>query len=211
MMYKFELPSLPYAYDALIPWVDAKTMEIHHTKHHQAYVNKLNQALEDEGIKKYPKDLADFSSQIGSYQHMGMRNNLGGHYNHTLFWGIISPKGGGEPSGELAKSIKAVFGSVDNFRKEFTQKALGQFGSGWAWLAVNKAGKLFVTSTPNQDNPLMDVIEEEKRGIPLLGLDVWEHAYYLKYQNRRPEYVDAFWKVVNWNAVADHYTKALEK
>lgn len=210
-MYTFELPSLPYAYDALTKWIDAKTMEIHHTKHHQAYVNKLNQALKDEGIKHYPTDLADFASQVGSYHHMGVRNNLGGHYNHSLFWEVLSPKGGGEPSGELAKAMKATFRTIDAFRKEFTEKALGQFGSGWAWLAVNKDGKLFVTSTANQDNPLMDVVEDEKRGIPILGLDVWEHAYYLTYQNRRPAYVERFWQAVDWQAVERHYTQALEK
>ncbi len=210
-MHTFQLPKLPYAYDALKQWIDAETMELHHSKHHQGYVNKLNAALASAGVKDYPTDLVAFCCQVGSYHHAGIRNNLGGHYNHTLFWDILTPKGLGKPSGELAKGIKKSFGSMQAFIETFNMHATGQFGSGWAWLSVNKEGKLFVSSTPNQDNPVMDITPVEKRGIPILGLDVWEHAYYLSYRNRRPEYVEAFWQMVDWDKVSHHYTEALKQ
>lgn len=208
-MYKFLLPSLPYGYDALTRWIDAKTMEIHHTKHHQAYVNKLNDALVQQNIQSYPQELADFCSKVGTYNHVGIRNNLGGHYNHSLFWTLLSPTPAREPSGKLATKVKETFGSLEHVKGIFAEKALGQFGSGWAWLVVSKEGNLLVTSTPNQDNPLMDVIEASVQGTPILGLDVWEHAYYLSYQNRRADYVKAFWEVLDWNVVSEYYDKAL--
>ena len=205
----YELPDLPYAHNALEPHIDAKTMEIHHGKHHNTYVTKLNGAVEnhselaskpvDELIKRI-KDLpADIQTPV--------RNNGGGHANHTMFWQMMSPNGGGEPSGELADAIKSAFGSVDAFKEEFGNAAVGRFGSGWAWLVLDKSGKLRVTATPNQDSPLMEDIADVP-GTPLLGLDVWEHAYYLNYQNRRPDYIAAFWNVVNWDDVAKRYAAA---
>lgn len=208
-MNKFTLPNLSYPYEALESWIDRKTMQIHHTKHHQGYVNKLNEALEAQGISNYPTEMSDFLRKVGTYDNSQIRNNLGGHANHSLFWTILSPQGGGNPSGKLAKAIESTFGSIDAFRKAFTTQALTQFGSGWAWLAVKPDGTLFVTQTPNQDNPLMDLLSKEKQGIPILGLDVWEHAYYLHYQNQRAAYVDAFWQVVDWESVSRHYMKAL--
>jgi Fe-Mn family superoxide dismutase len=194
----FTLPPLPYAYDALEPHIDARTMEIHHTKHHQTYVNNLNAALE-KAPQLEGKSLDDLMRGINSVPEAvrtAVRNNGGGHWNHTMFWEIMGPKKGGEPSGALADAIKRSFGDFAKFKEQFTAAAAGRFGSGWAWLIDEGNGKLSITSTPNQDNPLMD----GKKVV--LGLDVWEHAYYLKYQNRRPDYIAAWWNVVNWSAVA---------
>jgi len=196
----FTLPALPYAYDALEPHIDARTMEIHHTKHHQAYVNNLNAAIE-KAPELQGKSLDDLMRSVNSVPEAvrtAVRNNGGGHWNHSMFWELMAPGKGGEPTGGLADAIKQAFGDFSKFKEQFTAAATGRFGSGWAWL-VNDGGKLSITSTPNQDNPLMD----GKRGI--LGLDVWEHAYYLKYQNRRPEYITAWWNVVNWDAVASRF------
>ncbi len=199
----FELPALPYANNALEPNIDAKTMEIHHDKHHNAYVTKLNDAVKGSDLDS--KSIEDLMKDIS--KHPGaVRNNGGGHFNHSLFWTILSPNGGGKPSGDLAAAIDKKFGSFDKFKEEFSNAAATRFGSGWAWLAVDESGELFVTSTPNQDNPLMDVVE--KQGQPVLGLDVWEHAYYLKYQNLRPDYIAAFWNVVNWSEVEALYKSA---
>ena len=193
----FTLPSLPYAYDALEPHIDARTMEIHHTKHHQAYVNNLNAALE-KAPQLEGKSLDDLMRGINSVPEAvrtAVRNNGGGHWNHTMFWQIMGAKQGGEPSGKIGDAIKRAFGDFAKFKEQFAAAAGGRFGSGWAWLVDEGNGKLSITSTPNQDNPLM----EGKK--PILGLDVWEHAYYLKYQNRRPDYVTAWWNTVNWSAV----------
>lgn len=198
----FTLPALPYGYSALAPHIDARTMEIHHSRHHQGYVNNLNNALKDSGDSD--KSIESILKSVSSYS-TAVRNNGGGHYNHSLFWEVMSPDGGGEPSGDLLSAINSTFGSFSKFREEFSSAASTRFGSGWAWLIVQD-GKLRVTSTPNQDNPLMDIAEQ--RGTPVLGLDVWEHAYYLKYQNNRGEYISAFWEVVNWDAVADRLKKA---
>jgi Fe-Mn family superoxide dismutase len=200
----FELPPLPYAEDALEPHIDARTMSIHHDKHHAGYTRKLNAALEGHGdlqAKGIEELLGDLSA-IPADIRTAVRNNGGGYANHALFWTIMSPDGGGEPSGELADAINATFGSFDAFKEEFSSTAAGQFGSGWGWLYVDGAGNLVVDSTPNQDTPLMD------GNIPILGLDVWEHAYYLNYQNRRGDYVDAWWNVVDWDAVAENYAQA---
>jgi len=191
----FELPKLSYSYDALEPYIDAKTMEIHHTKHHGGYTNKLNNAIEGTPLEN--QSIEDILKEVSKHS-TAVRNNGGGYYNHKLFWDIMSPDGGGDPSGKLMDAIKKDFGSFDKFKEEFNQAAATRFGSGWAWL-INQNGKLVIASTPNQDNPLMDI--SEVKGTPILGLDVWEHAYYLKYQNRRPEYIDAFWNVVDWNKV----------
>ena len=194
----FTLPALPYAYDALEPHIDARTMEIHHTKHHQAYVNNLNAALE-KAPQLEGKSLDDLMRSINSVPEAvrtAVRNNGGGHWNHSQFWEWMAPKRGGEPTGRLADAIKSSFGGFAKFKEQFAAAAAGRFGSGWAWLIDEGNGKLAITSTPNQDNPLMD----GKKA--LLGLDVWEHAYYLKYQNKRPDYVAAWWNVVNWDAVA---------
>ena len=193
----FELPKLDYAYNALEPHIDAATMEIHHTKHHAAYTNNLNAAL--EGSADAGKSIESLLADI-SKRSVAVRNNGGGFYNHNLFWKVIGPDGGGKPSGELLSAIEKNFGSFDAFKEEFAKAAATRFGSGWAWLVKQADGKLVVSSTPNQDNPLMDVAEV--KGSPLLAIDVWEHAYYLKYQNRRPDYIGAFWNVVNWNEVA---------
>lgn len=201
IMAKFELPQLPYAYDALEPYIDKETMQIHHTKHHQAYVNNLNNAL--EGKEGEGLSLLDLMSTISKYP-AAVRNNGGGHYNHDLFWKIMKP-GGSELNGKLLDAINGTFGNLDELKKQFNQAAVTRFGSGWAWLVVS-GGKLLVTSTPNQDNPLMDIAEI--KGTPILGLDVWEHAYYLKYQNRRPEYADNWWNVVNWEEVSARFEKA---
>lgn len=198
----FELPKLPYAYNSLEPNIDARTMEIHHTKHHQAYVTNLNNAIIGTDAEKL--SIEDICKSISKYP-VAVRNNGGGHYNHSLFWNIMAPNAGGEPSGELATSITAAFGSFTEFKTQFANAAATRFGSGWAWLIV-KDGKLAVSSTPNQDNPLMDVAEV--KGFPILGIDVWEHAYYLNYQNRRPDYVGAFWNVINWVEVTKRYTEA---
>jgi len=199
----FVLPALPYASDALEPHIDKMTMEIHHGKHHQAYVDNLNKAL--AGTDGANASIEDIIKNISKYP-MAVRNNGGGHYNHTLYWSIMSPNGGGAPTGELAKAIDAAFGSFDEFKKKFAEAGTTRFGSGWAWLCVKSDGSLCVCSTPNQDNPLMDIAECP--GTPILGMDVWEHAYYLKYQNKRPDYIGAFWNVINWPAVADRFAKA---
>lgn len=195
----FELPSLSYAYAALEPHVDARTMEIHHTKHHQAYVTNLNAAL--SGTASEGKPLEALMAEM-SNQPVAVRNNGGGHYNHKLFWEIMSPNAGGQPSGELADAIQTAFGTFDKLKEDFAKAAMTRFGSGWAWL-IKHDGKLVVTSTPNQDNPLMDLADV--KGFPLLGLDVWEHAYYLHYQNRRADYITAWWNVVNWTLVNERF------
>lgn len=196
---KFELPPLPYPYDALEPYIDKWTMELHHTKHHQGYVNNLNKALEGtELLGKTLEELLRNASRVP----VAVRNNGGGHWNHTFFWNIMKPNGGGIPSGELLDAINSTFNSFENFKKTFFDAAMGRFGSGWAWLLISN-GKLIVSSTPNQDNPLMDVADV--KGIPILGIDVWEHAYYLKYQNRRNEYIENWWNVVNWDAVSKNF------
>lgn len=199
----FELPQLPYAYDALEPHIDKETMNIHHTKHHNTYVTNLNKALEgnEELLSKSVEEIVANLDAVPEAVRTAVRNNGGGHANHSLFWEILSPNGGGQPTGELADAITSKFGSFDSFKEEFAKAATTRFGSGWAWLAVNN-GELEVTSTPNQDNPL----SEGK--TPILGLDVWEHAYYLNYQNRRPEYINSFWNVVNWDEVAKRYNAA---
>ncbi|UCS94932.1 superoxide dismutase [Echinicola marina] len=198
----FELPKLPYDVNALEPSIDAKTMEIHHGKHHNAYVAKLNDAI--AGTDLEGKSLEELMKVAGS--NAAVRNNGGGHYNHSLFWTILSPNGGGAPTGELAAAIDAKFGSFDAFKEEFNKAAATRFGSGWAWLCVDTKKELCVCSSPNQDNPVMDVAECP--GTPILGLDVWEHAYYLNYQNRRPDYISAFWDVVNWEEVSKRYAAA---
>ena len=198
----FTLPNLPYAHNALEPHVDALTMEIHHGKHHQAYVNNLNAAI--EGRPMAGKSLEDLMKQHSDVP--AVRNNGGGHFNHSLFWTVMSPNGGGLPTGDLAADINATFGSFDAFKEAFAKAAATRFGSGWAWLCVNTAGKLEICSTANQDNPLMPSVG--CAGTPILGLDVWEHAYYLKYQNRRPDYVSAFFNVINWAEVASRYAAA---
>lgn len=198
----FTLPNLPYAHNALEPHVDALTMEIHHGKHHQAYVNNLNAAI--EGTPMAGKSLEDLMKQHSDVP--AVRNNGGGHFNHSLFWTVMSPNGGGLPTGDLAADINATFGSFDAFKEAFAKAAATRFGSGWAWLCVNTAGKLEICSTANQDNPLMPSVG--CTGTPILGLDVWEHAYYLKYQNRRPDYVSAFFNVINWAEVASRYAAA---
>lgn len=206
-MSKFELPALPYAYEALEPHFDQETMTIHHTKHHQAYVNNLNAAL--EGNEGADKSLEEILASVSTYGP-AVRNNGGGHYNHSLFWSILSPTPQSEPSGELAEAINKNFGSLEDLKAEVKKAGMGQFGSGWAWLIVKHSGSLAVTATPNQDNPLMDTQTTDK-GFPILGIDVWEHAYYLKYQNKRPDYLDAFWSVLDWKAVEKNYTEALAK
>jgi len=197
----YTLPALPYAYDALEPHIDARTMEIHHTKHHNAYITKVNDAI--AGTSLGSKTIEDLISNLDAVEKnkQVVRNNGGGHANHSLFWTIMKPKGGGEPSGDLAVAIKSTFGGFDSFKEKFSSTATGQFGSGWAWLSVDN-GKLMVEGTPNQDSPLMS------GRTPILGLDVWEHAYYLHYQNRRPDYVAAFFNVINWDEVARRYAAA---
>jgi Fe-Mn family superoxide dismutase len=197
----FELPKLPYDFNALEPYIDARTMEIHHGKHHNAYVTNLNNAIAGTDLEN--KSLEELMLVAGS--NTAVRNNGGGHYNHNLFWTILSPKGGGTPKGELADAINAKFGSFEAFKEEFSKAAATRFGSGWAWLTVTANG-LAISSTPNQDNPLMDVAEV--KGTPILGLDVWEHAYYLHYQNRRPDYIGAFWNLINWDEVSRRYAAA---
>ena len=199
----FELPALPYVHDALEPHIDTLTMQIHHGKHHAAYVNNLNAAI--QGTEWEGKSLEELMANISKLSP-AVRNNGGGHYNHALFWTVMGPNGGGAPTGDLADAINLAFGSFDNFKAEFAKAATTRFGSGWAWLAVKADGSLCVCSSPNQDNPLMDI--SECPGTPILGLDVWEHAYYLHYQNRRPDYVAAFWNVVNWSEVARRYAAA---
>ncbi|CAI9388654.1 MULTISPECIES: superoxide dismutase [Bacillaceae] len=199
----YSLPQLPYAYDALEPHIDKETMNIHHTKHHNTYVTNLNNALEGNGelLSKTVEELVSNLDAVPEAARTAVRNNGGGHANHSLFWEVISPNGGGQPTGDLAAAIDSKFGSFENFKEEFSKAATTRFGSGWAWLVVNN-GELEVTSTPNQDNPLME------GKTPVLGLDVWEHAYYLNYQNRRPEYISAFFNVINWDEVAKRYSAA---
>ena len=199
----FELPALPYAFDALEPHIDKLTMEIHHNKHHQAYVTNLNKAL--EGKPEANASIEEILHNISKYPAV-VRNNGGGHYNHSLFWTMIGPHAGGEPIGEIGAAIQSSFGSYDAFKGLFADAAIKRFGSGWAWLVLND-GKLGITSTANQDSPIMDIAGEAK-GAPLLGIDVWEHAYYLKYQNRRPDYISSFFNVINWNTVENLYKKA---
>lgn len=199
----FELPSLPYAFNALEPHIDARTMEIHHDKHHQGYVNNLNKAI--EGTPLDGKPIEEILKNL-DMKNMAVRNNGGGHYNHSLFWKVMAPNAGGTPSGELAEAINRDLGGFETFKEEFAKAAATRFGSGWAWLCVHKGGKLEVCSTPNQDNPLMP--NTGCGGTPVLGVDVWEHAYYLHYQNRRPDYLKAWWNVVDWKAVAARYAEA---
>jgi Fe-Mn family superoxide dismutase len=198
----FTLPPLPYAADALEPYIDKMTMEIHHGRHHNAYVTNLNNAV--AGKPEENLSIEEINKNISKYS-VAVRNNGGGHYNHTFFWNIMAPNAGGSPVGTLAEAINKKFGSFDSFKEEFTKAAVGRFGSGWAWLIVSN-GELVITSTPNQDNPLMDIAEV--KGTPIIGLDVWEHAYYLKYQNKRPDYVAAFWNVVNWAKAEELYKAA---
>lgn len=199
-----ELPKLPYSYEALEPHIDARTMEIHHTKHHQTYVNNLNAALEKhhnlqtKSVEELIKDLNAIPEDIRT----AVRNNGGGHLNHSMFWLMMSSHGGGEPKGDLVAAIKSAFGDFASFKDQFSKAAAGRFGSGWAWLCIDKSGKLVINSTPNQDNPISDGLK------PIVGLDVWEHAYYLKYQNRRADYIGAWWNVVNWDQVAKNYGAA---
>ena len=199
----FELAPLPYAKNALEPHFDALTMEIHHDRHHNAYVTNLNAAVNDTPLEG--KSLEELFATISTLSP-AVRNNGGGHYNHDLFWNILSPNGGGAPVGTLAKAIDAKFGSFDAFKEEFKKAGITRFGSGWAWLVAQKDGSIAVSSTPNQDNPLMDVADV--KGFPVIGLDVWEHAYYLKFQNKRPDYIDAFWSVVDWNKAEARYLAA---
>jgi Fe-Mn family superoxide dismutase len=196
----FELPKLPYAYDALEPHIDARTMEIHHSKHHAGYTNNLNAAVAGTDIEG--QSIENILANI-SKQSVAVRNNGGGFFNHDLFWNVMSPNGGGNPSGSLLAAIEKDFGSFESFKEEFSKAAATRFGSGWAWLVKQSNGKLVVSSTPNQDNPLMDLAEV--KGTPILGLDVWEHAYYLKFQNKRPDYISEFWNVVNWEEVAKRF------
>jgi Fe-Mn family superoxide dismutase len=200
----FELPALAYATDALEPHIDKLTMEIHHGKHHQAYVTNLNKAL--EGKPEANSSIEDIVKNISKYP-AAVRNNGGGHFNHSLFWTVLGPNKGGEPTGDLANAINSAFGSFAELKTKLQEAGATRFGSGWAWLSVGADKKLIVSSTPNQDNPLMDIAEV--KGTPIFGIDVWEHAYYLKYQNKRPDYLAAIWNVVNWDAVAERYKKAL--
>jgi Fe-Mn family superoxide dismutase len=198
----FTLPALPYAHEALEPHIDTLTMQIHHGKHHQAYVDNLNKAI--AGTENENKSLEELVKHAGAIS-APVRNNGGGHWNHTFFWDSLAPDAGGAPTGALADAIAAAFGSFDEFKTKFAMAGVGRFGSGWAWLIV-KDGKLEISSTPNQDNPLMDVAEV--KGIPILGVDVWEHAYYLKYQNKRPDYLTAIWNVINWSKAAERFAAA---
>jgi Fe-Mn family superoxide dismutase len=203
----YELPKLPYAYNALEPHIDARTMEIHHSKHHQAYVTNLNNAikgkadLEKKSVEELIRDLNSVPEDIRA----AVRNNGGGHANHSFFWKIMGPNAGGEPKGKLADDIKSTFGGFDQFKEKFADAGVKRFGSGWAWLIKNNSGKLEIVSTANQDSPLMGKAVSGAEGTPVLGVDVWEHAYYLNYQNRRPDYIKAWWNVVNWDAVAKNY------
>ena len=198
----FQLPKLPYAYDALEPHIDARTMEIHHSKHHNGYTTNLNNAI--AGTELESKSILEILKNL-DMSNMAVRNNGGGFYNHDLFWKVMSPNGGGEPSGELASAINDEFGSYEGFKEVFSKTAATRFGSGWAWLCVHKGGKVKVCSTPNQDNPIMP--DTGCGGFPILGLDVWEHAYYLKYQNRRPDYIGEFFSIINWDEVSKRYTE----
>lgn len=195
----FKLQDLPYAYDALEPYIDKRTMELHHDKHHAGYTNKLNAAI--EGTELENKSIEELLKDVSKHP-VAVRNHGGGYYNHNIYWEIMGPNGGGEPSGELKQAIERDFGSFEQFKEAFKKAATGQFGSGWAWLCLEKDDKLSICATPNQDNPLMDIVKDANPKKLLMGIDVWEHAYYLNYQNRRPDYVDAFWHVVNWDAVS---------
>jgi len=201
----YTVPDLPYAFDALEPHIDARTMEIHHGKHHAAYVSKLNAAVEGLEVPDCPFELSNQLAKLPADKQGAVRNNGGGHANHSLFWKVISPDGGGEPTGALAEAINSAFGSFDAFKEKFANAAATRFGSGWAWLYKDEQGNLAVGSTANQDNPSMGADIAGIGGRPLLGLDVWEHAYYLNYQNRRPDYIAAFWNVVNWATVAESF------
>ncbi len=196
----FTLPALPYAFNALEPHIDTRTMEIHHGKHHNTYITNLNNAV--AGKPEENLSIEEICKNISKYP-VAVRNNGGGHYNHSFFWTILGPNAGGKPTGAIAEAINSAFGTFDEFKTKFAAAGVGRFGSGWAWLIADGSGKLQITSTPNQDNPLMDIAEV--KGKPVLGLDVWEHAYYLNYQNRRPDYIAAFWNVVNWNEVAKRF------
>ncbi len=203
----FELPTLPYDYNALEPSIDEETMRIHHDKHHGAYVTNLNKAVAGTEFENMSiEELVQNLDKVPEDKRTAVRNNGGGHINHSMFWVIMGPNGGGQPTGALADAINKQFGSFDAFKEQVNQAGATRFGSGWAWLVVDPSGKLSVLSTPNQDNPLMD-----GKGTPILGVDVWEHAYYLKYQNKRPDYLNAWWNTVNWGAVADRYQKATSK
>ena len=200
----YELPELPYAHNALEPHIDERTMKIHHGKHHQGYTNKLNAALEGHNFADLPiEEVLKKINDVPEEKRQAVINNGGGYANHKLFWTILSPNGGGNPTGELAEAINKEFGSFDAFKEKFSNASAGQFGSGWGWLCVDDSGSLKVISTPNQDSPYMNGL------TPLMGLDVWEHAYYLNYQNRRPDYIDAFWNLVNWDQVNKNYKKAI--
>jgi len=203
----YELPKLPYAYNALEPHIDARTMEIHHTKHHQAYITNLNNAIKGKADleKKSVEDLIRDLNSVPEDIRTAVRNNGGGHANHSFFWKIMGPNAGGEPKGKLADDIKSTFGGFDQFKEKFADAGVKRFGSGWAWLLKNNSGKLEIVSTANQDSPLMGKAVSGTEGTPILGVDVWEHAYYLNYQNRRPDYIKAWWNVVNWDAVAKNY------
>ena len=201
----YTLPELGYSYDALEPYIDKATMEIHFSKHHAGYITNLNNAIKGTDFEN--TSLEELLKNISKYP-VGVRNNGGGHYNHSMFWQILSPKGGGEPTGKLADAITSTFGSFQKFKEEFENSAKTRFGSGWAWLSLDDQGKLFISSTPNQDNPLMDI--SDKKGTPLLCLDVWEHAYYLKYQNKRPDYINAFWNLVNWKEVENRFENIIK-
>ena len=207
MSAQFVQSPLPYAYGSLEPHIDAKTMEIHYSKHHAAYVKNLNAAVESAG-KSNVKDLKTLMNTISTYP-TAVRNNGGGHYNHDLFWSILTPNSGTKPSKELSSAIESTFGSIDELKTQFNKAAMSQFGSGWAWLIVGADGKLKITATPNQDNPLMDVVSE--KGTPILGIDVWEHAYYLNYQNRRADYLTAVWNVLNWEEISRRFHEAGKK
>ena len=200
----FELPKLSYAYNALEPNIDARTMEIHHSKHHQAYVTNLNNAI--AGTDAESMSIEAICKNISKYP-AAVRNNGGGHFNHSLFWTIMKPGGGGSPTGKLSEAINSAFGNFEELKAKLNTAGITRFGSGWAWLVVGADKKLSISSTPNQDNPLMDIAEN--KGIPVMGIDVWEHAYYLNYQNRRPDYLNAWWNVVNWDEIAARYTAAL--
>lgn len=202
---EFTLPPLPYAYDALEPHIDKMTMEIHHDKHHQAYITNLNNAMSEGDIHASLEELVTKASKYST----PIRNNAGGHWNHSFFWKIMKPGGGGAPTGKISEAITASFGTFDEFKTKFNEAAMKRFGSGWAWLTLDANGKLAVGSTPNQDNPLMDV--SDFKGTPLMGIDVWEHAYYLKYQNKRADYVGAWWNLVNWEEVAGNLELATKK
>ncbi|WCL81714.1 superoxide dismutase [Saprospira sp. CCB-QB6] len=207
---EFVLPALPYAADALLPHIDTETMNIHHGKHHAGYVKKLNAALAGNPLQKEANSLEDLLGRLEEKEeHTALRNNGGGHYNHSLFWANMSPEGGGTPAGEFGQALEKAFGSFEQFANEFKAAAASRFGSGWAWLAVNAKKELYICSTPNQDNPLMGKIVEQP-GQPILGLDVWEHAYYLNYQNQRKSYINSFFNIINWSAVAERWAKAVK-